>query len=547
MPIKTLYHGTNTKRLEKIKKEGLDPKALKASSGDNFVYLTDNPEVAAEFSGFGTDRQGVPHEGYMTPLEGKKKNGVVLKVKVDSSWLKPDKIWGDKLKQLKNRDRMIADLTEEIKGDINGNQVLEFYADEEAHRLAQEEIKNNPDDFTDDDIEWLTQDRYDEASHTVAEREATKIVDGQLAELKKFAKGKLYQCAKRIPPEAIVEVIPAKKFLPKTESGSRNFGNDEIEVMGFLVRAVDSGQELIKAFEALMQDFAKTFEGYGLEKIEDQMQKQIKKQLALHGIKPASIFYGQGWQSSVSATEETLPKKYLNKKEWNQHAFKTNYKNWIQKYITELKKLKQKFSWLDIDALVKPLLEIKWDQVRIHAESGSGWEIIKWSGKTLYHGSVKEVKKFDVSKGSGRYGKGLYLTPDLKIAQFYAAGGRQGKAGQRIKEGAGFVYEFKVSGDVFRITDEYEAMVDMAGDHEPAEQAQSDIGDYLSSHVTKHTADWVREKYNCDIVWFDEQNAGVLSPLNQVLILNQSAIKSMKPMVPKKKKSAVSFLAKVRA
>jgi ferritin len=222
-----LFHGTSKNRLAQIQRDGLDPHAKKSSSGADYVYLTDSPEIAAEFSGYGADKQGVMHEGYMAPRSGKIKNGVVLKVEVDSKWLKPDQIWKEKLGQLKKRDATIKSLAAEILADVDGDQILRFYVEEESYKLAKQEIKDDPETFSEEDLDALAEDLWEHAAENVSHREATKIVDGQLEELKKFSGGKLYQCANMIPPSNIKGVLPASKFL----SGDRdnNFGSELIK------------------------------------------------------------------------------------------------------------------------------------------------------------------------------------------------------------------------------------------------------------------------------------------------------------------------------
>jgi len=161
---------------------------------------------------------------------------------------------------------------------------------------------------------------------------------------------------------------------------------------------------------------------------------------------------------------------------------------------------------------------------------------------TLYHGSPTLVDDFDVAKGSGRYGKGLYLTPDLEIAKFYAEGGRQGAAGQRLKRGSGYIYEFKLSGKTLKVLDEGETLREMVGDLEKAEDAFSAVGDLFSKSVTKYLAEWANEKHNADIIWIASKDMGVHSPLEQVVVINQAVIKSWKlyKRVSQASKSATS-------
>jgi len=149
--------------------------------------------------------------------------------------------------------------------------------------------------------------------------------------------------------------------------------------------------------------------------------------------------------------------------------------------------------------------------------------------KTLYHGSPKPVKKFDVEKGGGRFGNGIYLTPDLKTAQFYAAGGRQGSAGQKLKDSGGYVYEFKVSGQALKVNDEIETMSAVVDQIDEAADAAHEIGDRQSSRVTKYLGQYASDYHNCPIVWFADKSKSVMNPFEQVLVTNDSAIKSVKP------------------
>ena len=215
-----LYHGTNTKRLPSILKEGLNPKAQKASKGDDYVYLTDNPAVAALFSGFGTDSMGMSHEGYMSPLSGKNKNGVVLEVQVDRSLLEEDQIWAKKLKELggDGYKKIYDSILEDAQ---RGNQVIDFYVDKEIHKLWEE---SEPEDGEEYDPVELSEDWHEAAIHNVVERMAKKEHAEALKEMKKFTAGKLYQYSAVVEPNDIVKVHKAAKYL--TEDLNRMFGNE---------------------------------------------------------------------------------------------------------------------------------------------------------------------------------------------------------------------------------------------------------------------------------------------------------------------------------
>ena len=56
------------------------------------------------------------------------------------------------------------------------------------------------------------------------------------------------------------------------------------------------------------------------------------------------------------------------------------------------------------------------------------------------------------------------------MAEFYAAGGRQGNAGQKLNNG-GLIYEFKVSGKALYVYGEEATMADVQSDMEEAEEA----------------------------------------------------------------------------
>jgi hypothetical protein len=56
------------------------------------------------------------------------------------------------------------------------------------------------------------------------------------------------------------------------------------------------------------------------------------------------------------------------------------------------------------------------------------------------------------------------------VAEFYAAGGRQGNAGQKLNNG-GLIYEFKVSGKALYVYGEEATMADVQSDMEEAEEA----------------------------------------------------------------------------
>ena len=215
-----LYHGTNTKRLPSIKKQGLLPTAPKASMGDNFVYLTDNPEVAALFSGFGRDSQGFHREGYMTSLEARRQTGVVLKVNVDKKYLEKDQIWDKKLKELKD-PKLYHKIYDEILKDYqSGNQVLDFQVERELHKIWKDsdtDFDYNPDSMQPEDIDY--------AVDVVVKRLADKEVKSLKDETKHFTSGKLYQYSRPIPSRDIIDILPAKDYLKNKDTG-KDFGKN---------------------------------------------------------------------------------------------------------------------------------------------------------------------------------------------------------------------------------------------------------------------------------------------------------------------------------
>jgi hypothetical protein len=225
-----LYHGTNTKRLPVIKKQGLIPTAPKASSGEDFIYLTDKPGVAALFSGYGSDKQGFLKEGYMAPLEIKMNTGVVLKVKIDPKFLEDDQIWGKKVKELKNPNKLYKKIHDEILDEVNGNQVLEWEVENELHRMWKESgLAEEGEDYA---PEEMSQEDWDHAIEVVVSKRAKKELKSILEEAKVYMAGKLYQYSEKIPPEDIVGVYPAKKFLKGKKETGREFGGGiDIQVM----------------------------------------------------------------------------------------------------------------------------------------------------------------------------------------------------------------------------------------------------------------------------------------------------------------------------
>lgn len=218
-----LYHGTSTKRLPAIEKQGLIPTAPKASKGDDFVYLTDNPIVAALFSGHGRDSQGFSREGYMTPLSAKLQTGIVLKVRVDPKYLEDDQIWSKKVKEIKDPN-FYKKIYDEILHDLNrGNPVLEHHVETVLYEIWKESgLEADGESY---DPELMSEEDWDYAIDTVVSREAKKELKSMTEEAKRFLSGKLYQYSQIIPRKDILSVIPASKFLKKDSSDSKNFGN----------------------------------------------------------------------------------------------------------------------------------------------------------------------------------------------------------------------------------------------------------------------------------------------------------------------------------
>ena len=163
--------------------------------------------------------------------------------------------------------------------------------------------------------------------------------------------------------------------------------------------------------------------------------------------------------------------------------------------------------------------------------ASSGLPETKTKRLKLYHGSVKPVASFKAGIGApGRYGSGLYLSPDLDVARYHAEGGRQGGASQKLNvPGSGHVYEFTFSGTVLEVTDENEAMRELVGEYEPAEEAFHNVGDLESQKVTRHLGDFAKEVLGAQAVWMNEKGS-VGSPLNQVLVLDFSCLSKPKEL-----------------
>jgi hypothetical protein len=154
----------------------------------------------------------------------------------------------------------------------------------------------------------------------------------------------------------------------------------------------------------------------------------------------------------------------------------------------------------------------------------AGYQILNLT-RTLYHGSTVAIKEFDVVSGDGRYGRGLYLTPDRSMAEFYARGGRQGNSGQKLGQ-PGHVYEVKISGKCLKVLDEEETMRDVVDSVEQAEEAWRSIGDLTAAKVTKYLGEWASGDHGVAMIWMAEEG-GVLTPVQQVLVMEKSAIKSV--------------------
>lgn len=161
-------------------------------------------------------------------------------------------------------------------------------------------------------------------------------------------------------------------------------------------------------------------------------------------------------------------------------------------------------------------------RLKIKSSSEDGFEEIPNYREQLYHGSVKPIATWTMD-GAGRYGKGLYLTPDKKIAEFYAQGGRQGAAGQKLLPEPKHVYTFDVKGKALKILNEDEFFRWFQGEYEPAGEAFNHCGDYMSSRVTKFVSEWAKEE-GYDIIVMAEKEPGVLSPFDQVVVLNPKAL-----------------------
>jgi len=154
------------------------------------------------------------------------------------------------------------------------------------------------------------------------------------------------------------------------------------------------------------------------------------------------------------------------------------------------------------------------------------FEIKPYKG-TLYHGSPKPIKSFDPTKGGGRFGPGLYLA-GKEWAEFYAKGGRQGQAGQKLKDIPGHLYEFEINtNNALYVYDEYEFAQEVISYNEEAEEVFRDWGDPLKA--TPFFSEFAQDHLGADVLVFQEKDGGVLSPIDQVVVFTKSAIRSSKP------------------
>lgn len=195
------------------------------------------------------------------------------------------------------------------------------------------------------------------------------------------------------------------------------------------------------------------------------------------------------------------------------------FKRWMKKYISRIP---------DDEA---GKLQDYWSE-GIQESEGSGVTVVSRLPSKLYHGSPTPITAFDVDKGDGRFGKGLYLIPDLNKAQFYAAGGRQGAPSQLVKKGTGHVYEVKIkSNRILKVTDPEEAvreLLDIPEIEDEVGNAWRDSGgDPTVAKVTRFYP-YLANEHDANVIWYKEKDAGVLSSFEQILVLDNSAISSFK-------------------
>lgn len=163
---------------------------------------------------------------------------------------------------------------------------------------------------------------------------------------------------------------------------------------------------------------------------------------------------------------------------------------------------------------------------KIVGDVEDGWDLDSFSA-ALYHGSPKPVDNFDVSKGDGRFGKGLYLTPSVYWAEFYSKGGRQGGPSTRTKDKKrGHVYEFNISADrAMIVNNEEDFLMAIRDGVEEADKYYLDEERQIYSHATQFA-----EEMGCDILVFDPKDSGVLSPTSQVVLLDNQVIKGQRKL-----------------
>jgi GNAT superfamily N-acetyltransferase/8-oxo-dGTP pyrophosphatase MutT (NUDIX family) len=204
----------------------------------------------------------------------------------------------------------------------------------------------------------------------------------------------------------------------------------------------------------------------------------------------------------------------------------------------------EKIEWLDREKN-KPdkgqkIYRLKSDLAESAIPAEDGFEIIPHFDETFYHGSPKPVGKFEISKGGGRFGQGVYLTT-RETAEFYAKGGRQGNAGQRLKESPGHLYAVQVAGRAVKITDEQAFYRMLIHEDETAEQAYQNSGDIESGKITRQAGPWAAGN-GYDLLLFDPKETSVLTPFTQVLVVNQKALKKTREVRKAKVASSMPTL-----
>jgi len=117
-------------------------------------------------------------------------------------------------------------------------------------------------------------------------------------------------------------------------------------------------KKLLEDIDKKFKEFEAKFAEYGLEKL----VKEAK--LALHQEVDKKLYRNDYFYTEAGSDKQLQ----LSKKDWNERAFKLQYKKWLEEYGKQLKELKKTVTDLNIKEVLKPFLNITWDEIKIEGK-----------------------------------------------------------------------------------------------------------------------------------------------------------------------------------